>query len=125
MTDSNNDSNKEISADDKQDKDAVQQNTFVDTISIPEVLDKAGKMMTSYQKNSNEHTIEQLKINAGIIEKFYTRLFVFAFCIIVIGSATVFWGDKSIGENIIFTTIGLVGGFIGGFGAGLVSHKQN
>ncbi len=101
------------------------QNTFVDTISIPEMLDKVEKMMTSYQTNSYKHTIEQLKINAGMIEKFYTRLFVFAFCIIVIGGVTVFWGDKSIGENIIFTTIGLVGGFIGGFGAGLVAHKQN
>ncbi len=83
------------------------QNTFVETISIPEVLDKAGEMMTSYQTNSNEHTIEQLKINAGMIEKFYTRLFVFAFLIIVIGGASLFWGDKSIGEKIIFTTIGL------------------
>ncbi len=100
-----------------------QQNTLVETISIPEVLDKAEKMMTSYQENSNELNIEQFKINAGMIEKFYIGLFVFAFCIIFIGGASLFWGDKSIGEKIIFTTIGLVGGFIGGFGTGLAIRK--
>ena len=117
MTDSNNDSNQETletSADAEQESE---KNEFIKSI-----LSAIVEIIMAIKSNPDNITKFTSKMKLATI--LYTTFWLFAIVLVLIGGGLLFGGDKDIGEKILFTAVGLISGFFGGFGLSAVFHNK-